>query len=223
MPCWGGSETGGVISCSGELELGGIIYSLCLWLLYGKGRRSDKIQPLRRSHFHRKFLFVMIDVMTNTVICLDVEGNKYEIPLEELQWRPSVYGIVIKNDKVLLSKQFGDRYDLPGGGVDLGEDLKAAVVREVKEETGLDVHKPEALGIENNFFHSAHGNKQSYHSILVYYSCILLGGELSIDGFDEEEKKYAEIAEWVPLDTIDDLKLASTFDFRPYIKQAAQF
>ena len=159
--------------------------------------------------------------MTTMITCLDVEGNKYEIPLAELQWRPSAYGIVIKDGNVLLSRQFGDRYDLPGGGVELGEDLEAAVIREVKEETGLDVHKPKVLGIENNFFHSAHGNKKSYHSILVYYLCTLLGGELSTDGFDEEEKKYAEIAEWIPLNEIDDLKLASTFDFRPYIKQAA--
>ena len=91
-----------------------------------------------------------------TVTCLDVEGNRYEIPKEELQWRPSAYGIVIKDDKVLMSKQFGDKYDLPGGGVDLGEDLKVAVVREVKEETGIDVTNPHLLGTENNFFHSAH-------------------------------------------------------------------
>jgi len=161
--------------------------------------------------------------MKDTVTCLDVEGNTYEIPVTELQWRPSAYGIVIKDDKVLLSKQFGDKYDLPGGGVDLGEDVKAAVIREVKEETGLVVSKPKLLGMENNFFHSAHGNKKSYHSILIYYSCTLVGGELSTDGFDEEEKKYAEIAEWIPLNTLDDIKLASTFDFRSYIKQAARF
>ena len=161
--------------------------------------------------------------MKDTVTCLDVEGNTYEIPVTELQWRPSAYGIVIKDDKVLLSKQFGDKYDLPGGGVDLGEDVKAAVIREVKEETGLVVSRPKLVGMENNFFHSAHGNKKSYHSILIYYSCILVGGELSTDGFDEEEKKYAEIAEWIPLNTLDDIKLASTFDFRSYIKQAARF
>jgi len=160
--------------------------------------------------------------MVNTVICLDVQGNTYEIPVDELQWRPSSYGIVIKDNKVLLSKQFGDSYDLPGGGVDLGEDPKAAVVREVKEETGIDAIDPKNLGVENSFFHSAHGNKKSYHSILMYYACTFQGGELSTDGFDEYEKEYAEIAEWVPVDSIDVIKIASTVDFRPYIKQAAQ-
>lgn len=158
----------------------------------------------------------------NTVICSDVEGNTYEIPVNELQWRPSAYGIVIKDGKVLMSKQFGDMYDLPGGGVDLGEDLGTAVIREVKEETGIDVSAPKNIGVENSFFHSAHGNKKSYHSILLYYVCKFQGGELSTDGFDEYEQEYAEMAEWIPLNSIDDITIASTIDFRPYIKLAAQ-
>jgi 8-oxo-dGTP diphosphatase len=160
--------------------------------------------------------------MTKTVTCRDVQGNQYEIPVGDLQWRPSAYGIVIKDDKVLLSRQFGDSYDLPGGGVDLGEELEAAVIREVKEETGIDVTNPINLGAENSFFHSAHGNKKSYHAILLYYICTYQGGELSTDGFDEYEKQYVEMAEWVPLSSIDTIKPASTIDFRPYIKQAAR-
>lgn len=160
--------------------------------------------------------------MTNTITCKDVEGNKYEIPVDELAWRPSAYGIVIKDGNVLMSKQFGDMYDLPGGGVDLGETLEAAVIREVKEETGIDVAEPKNIGVQNSFFHSAHGNKKSYQSIMLYYVCTFQGGELSTDGFDEYEQEYAEMAEWVPLSSIDTIKIASTVDFRPYIKLAAQ-
>lgn len=160
--------------------------------------------------------------MTNIVTCLDVQGNKYEIPVNELQWRPSVYGIIIKDNQVLMSKQFGDMYNLPGGGVDLGEKIEAAVLREVKEETGIDATNPKSLGVENSFFHSAHGNKNSYHSILIYYVCEFAGGELSTGGFDDYEKQYAEMAEWIPIDSIDTVKIASTVDFRPYIKQAAR-
>jgi 8-oxo-dGTP diphosphatase len=160
--------------------------------------------------------------MTNTTTCVDIEGNTYEVPSDELQWRPSAYGIVIKDNRVLLSKQFGSKYDLPGGGIDLGEDLKAGVMREVKEETGIDVDNPQALGIENSFFHAAHASKNSYHSILVYYVCNYIGGELSTDGFDEYEKQYADMAEWIPVSSIDDIEIASTVDFRPYIKQAAR-
>lgn len=160
--------------------------------------------------------------MTNTVTCLDIDGNTYEIAATDLQWRPSAYGIVIKDGKVLLSKQFGDKYDLPGGGVDLGEDLKVGVIREVKEETGIDVADPQEVGVENSFFYAGHATKNSYHSVLIYYVCKYVGGELSTDGFDEWEKECAEMAEWIPLDDIDGLAIASTVDFRPYIKQASQ-
>lgn len=158
--------------------------------------------------------------MTNTVTCIDINGNKYEIPADKLQWRPSAYGIILKDNSVLLSKQFG-KYDLPGGGIDLGEDVKAAVVREVKEETGIDVAVSKLIGFENSFFQAAHSNNNSYHSLLVFYACDYLGGNLSTEGFDEHEKAYAEMAEWIPLELVDTIEIASTVDFRPYIKQAS--
>jgi 8-oxo-dGTP diphosphatase len=160
--------------------------------------------------------------MTDITTCVDINGNTYEIPTAELRWRPAAYGIVIKDGKVLLSKQFGDKYDLPGGGIDLGEDLEAGVLREIKEETGIDAENPRIISVENSFFHAAHASKESYHSILIYYACDYVGGKLSTDGFDEYEKEYADIAEWIPVDTIDGIELASTVDFRPFIKQAAQ-
>ncbi|MCA9332986.1 NUDIX domain-containing protein [Candidatus Saccharibacteria bacterium] len=160
--------------------------------------------------------------MKATVTCLDIDGNEYEIPVNKLQWRPSAYGVIIKDGKVLLSKQFGSKYDLPGGGVDLGELPENTTIREVKEETGIDVVSPKFLGLENSFFHAKHASENSYQSILIYYACDLSGGELSTDGFDEYEKAYADMAEWVSLDTIDTIEIASTVDFRPYIKQAAQ-
>lgn len=158
--------------------------------------------------------------MTNVVTCVDIDGNKYEVPINKLLWRPSAYGIILNDNKVLLSKQFG-KYDLPGGGIDLGEDIETAVIREVKEETGIDVSVSKLLGIENSFFQASHSNNNSYHSLLVFYACDYLGGELSTDGFDEHEKAYAEMAEWIPLESVDMIEIASTVDFKPYIKQAA--
>lgn len=157
------------------------------------------------------------------VKCIDIYGKEHEVPVSDLQWRPAAYGIVIKDNSVLLSKQFG-KYDLPGGGVELSEKLEEGVIREVKEETGLDVKNPVAIGIENNFFRSTHSSEnKSYHSLSVYYVCEYVGGELSVDGFDEDERKHAEIAEWVSLEKLDGIEVINTIDFRPYIKQAAQF
>jgi 8-oxo-dGTP diphosphatase len=110
------------------------------------------------------------------VTCVDVFGKKHEIAISELRWRPSAYGVVIRGDKVLLCKQFG-KYNLPGGGIELGEKPQEAVLREVKEETGIDVVRPRLLGVESDFFRMSHDeDKASFQTLLLYYACEYVGG-----------------------------------------------
>ncbi|HET6924208.1 MAG TPA: NUDIX domain-containing protein [Candidatus Saccharimonadales bacterium] len=155
-----------------------------------------------------------------TVICKDVHGKEYEVQVSQLRWRPSAYGIVIRAGKILLSKQF-DSYDLPGGGVELGETPEEAVVREVKEETGMEVRSRELLTTRTSFFTWPDPEAPEHNEALMfYYACELVGGELSMDGFDEDEKIYADMPEWVPLEKLDSFKPASTVDWRPIVRQA---
>lgn len=161
--------------------------------------------------------------MSKTVIAKGPLGDEHEVALEKLQWRPSVYGIVIHEGKILLSPQFKKGHDIPGGGVDLGEKLEDAVVREVKEETGIDVKVRELLTVHSNFFAATHNKDRDdiyYQSIMLYYKCEMVGGEISNEGFDEYEQEYAGTAEWVSVEKIDEINPISTFDFRPVIKQA---
>ena len=60
--------------------------------------------------------------------------------LSELYVRPSSRAIIIKDGKVALvySKKY-DYYKFPGGGINEREDKVDALIREVKEETGLQV------------------------------------------------------------------------------------
>ena len=51
----------------------------------------------------------------------------------------SVKGVLINQDRVLLLLNERDEWDLPGGRPDAGEDHRAALQREVREETGLAV------------------------------------------------------------------------------------
>ena len=51
----------------------------------------------------------------------------------------SVKGVVLHQGRVLLLLNERGEWDLPGGRPDAGEDHREALVREVKEEAGLDV------------------------------------------------------------------------------------
>jgi ADP-ribose pyrophosphatase YjhB (NUDIX family) len=150
------------------------------------------------------------------VVCLDKDKNQHEIPVSELAFRPSVYGVIIKDGKILLSKQW-DGYDLPGGGVDLGERIEDALVREVKEETGLDVEVGELAWCEDSFFV---WKEEKMHSILIYYTCKVVGGKLSIDDIDESEEEYIGMPEWVSVDEIENLKFYNSIDTVEVIKKA---
>jgi len=57
----------------------------------------------------------------------------------------SVKGVVIHEGRVLLLLNERDEWDLPGGRPEPGEDYRAALTREVREETGLSVEVGDAL------------------------------------------------------------------------------
>jgi 8-oxo-dGTP pyrophosphatase MutT (NUDIX family) len=155
-----------------------------------------------------------------TVICRDIYGNQHETPAQSLQWRPATYVVLIKDASVCLLKAKDGKYDLPGGPIELGEDPETAAIREAKEETGLDVDEPTLLGVESSLFQAAHSDDRCYHSLLMYYHCTSSTGNISNEGFDEYEKQHMELAEWVPMARLNDIKVGSTVDFRPCVWQA---
>jgi 8-oxo-dGTP pyrophosphatase MutT (NUDIX family) len=157
-----------------------------------------------------------------TVICIGFDGKEYETPVSELVPRTSIYGIVIKDGNILLSKQ-SNGYDLPGGGIEAGESDEAGVEREVGEETGLRVQANRQVGEQKEgYFKRTHSDGVCIHSFMRYYACRLIGGEISTEGFDEAEKTFAEAAEWVPLNQLDTIVVASTNDWRELVKQTAE-
>ncbi len=89
--------------------------------------------------------------LPQTVLCHDIDGGTHVASVDQLSFRPSVYGVVVQDSKVLLSRQW-EGYDFPGGAIELGETIEEALVREVREETGLIVKQGSVLATEHDFF-----------------------------------------------------------------------
>jgi 8-oxo-dGTP diphosphatase len=91
-----------------------------------------------------------------------------------------VGAVVLRGCEVLLIKRGKDplrgRWLVPGGTVELGETLQEAVVREVREETGLDVVPREVVLVFDRI--DREGTELRYHYVIVDYVCDIVGGEL---------------------------------------------
>lgn len=76
-----------------------------------------------------------------------------------------VGGVLIKDNKILLTKG-GDDYSLPGGHSQIGETSQETIVREFKEETGLDVEPLNAISTYENFWK---WDNKDCHQLCIYY------------------------------------------------------
>lgn len=134
----------------------------------------------------------------NEVICSDIDGNKHKVSADKLSFRPSAYGIIIKENKILLLNQWNG-YNFPGGGVNLGETIQEALEREVWEETGFKTKNHKIIECVDSFF-LVPFEKITVQSILMFFLSEIKSGEISDKNFDEFEKKYAKKAEWIEIE-----------------------
>lgn len=138
------------------------------------------------------------------VICKDVFGNTYERNVDELTQTIRAYAVIIKDKKLLLTKQW-DGYSLPGGGVEKGEGLEEALARELKEETGLDVRPGKSF---YNTFRLFQRNKDSkpVQAFMFYFDAESVSGEITNTAITESEKTYTTgVAEWIDVASLGDI------------------
>jgi ADP-ribose pyrophosphatase YjhB (NUDIX family) len=90
-----------------------------------------------------------------------------------------VGGVVVHDGRVLLIRRGKEplygRWVVPGGTVELGEPLDEALVREMREETGLEVEPLELLTVFDRI--QRDGARVLYHHVIVDYLCRWLSGE----------------------------------------------
>ena len=104
-----------------------------------------------------------------------------------------VGAVILDGDRVLLVKRGHEplkgHWSLPGGRVELGETLEAALVREVREETGLEITTGPVVEVFDRIDRASDG-RIAYHYVIVDFACAPAGGQLA-------HASDAEDARWV--------------------------
>lgn len=89
-------------------------------------------------------------------------------------------------------------YTLPGGGVELGETLEQAVMREIREETALAIEPLELVGFRQAIVRDAAGRVER-HFVVLPFAARFIGGEIMLN------EELAE-AKWLLPSEISELK-----------------
>lgn len=128
-----------------------------------------------------------------------IEMIQDEIPTgAPVHTRTAVRAILYRNGKILLVRtNYGD-YKFPGGGVETGEELKAALRREIKEETGyIDVAIGPCVGrtLEQN--EEPEEENAFFQMESLYYMCRMRSEKRGDGMLDDYEEKMGFKAVWM--------------------------
>ncbi len=108
-----------------------------------------------------------------------------------------VGAVIICKGEILLEKRKGEpgrgKWTVPGGLVELGESAEQTVIREVREETNLEVEQPELIDVVNSVTTDENG-KIKYHFVIVDYFVKIKGGTLKAAD-DAAELSWVEFGE----------------------------
>ncbi|WP_425449749.1 NUDIX hydrolase [Dethiothermospora halolimnae] len=109
-------------------------------------------------------------------------------------------GLIRKEDSILLIKRDlnssfgGGLWDIPGGKLEFGEETKDALLREVYEETALDINVLRVLDVCSGI-----SDKKGKQYITIIYLTDYMKGKINLN---EEHDEYI----WVKLDELDRYK-----------------
>ena len=121
----------------------------------------------------------------------------------------AVGAVILDGDRVLLIQRGQEplkgEWSLPGGVVELGETLQAALAREVREETSLDVVVGSVVEVLDSIRRDASGRAE-YHYIIIDYICCVRSGTPAVIACGTD----AADIRWVPIGELEQYGVTPT-------------
>ena len=151
---------------------------------------TDNVYDIERYERLREIAAEIIEEKSNIslekVKDLFCNENGYQTP--KIDTRATIF----KDDKILLTHENNGTWSMPGGWCDVLESVKSNTIKEVKEETGLDVETIKIISIQDRNKH----NKPiyAYGVCKIFVLCNVIGGEF-IKNIETTEIKYFSLDE----------------------------
>lgn len=137
-------------------------------LYYGKDI-FDKERYERIRDIASEMVAFKTDISSDKVKDLFCCETGYQTP--KLDSRAAIF----KGDKILLVQEKNGRWSLPGGWVDVNISVKENVIKEVKEEAGLDVTADMVIAVQDREKHNL--PVYAYKVCKIFVLCSVIGGE----------------------------------------------
>ena len=124
----------------------------------------------------------------------------------------AIKGILHKDNKVLLLKTTTNKWELPGGRMDFGEDVEQTLCREIKEEIGFENIE---IGELVNFWSFTNVRKETNHHFIIFdFEIFTNEGKIKLS---DEHIEY----KWAGIDDFEkmDMKEGHKESLRKYFKR----
>lgn len=92
-----------------------------------------------------------------------------------------------------------NKWDFPGGELDLGEDAINGIIREIKEETGLEVEGIKPFDVES------HINDKGEFWVTIAYTAKAKSVEVELS-FEHDKFKWVQVKDFLDLETLSKLR-----------------
>lgn len=116
-----------------------------------------------------------------------------------------------EENRILLQKRSDNGlWGLPGGLLELHESIADSAIREVKEETNLDVALTRFIGVFTNPF-MRWKEKDSAQVFAFAFTAKVVGGSLKVNDYESTEMKYFSYEELPIIHSMDNLEIIEAY------------